>query len=82
MVQQLTSASSSCPAGAALASLPGPWLGSQGHPLVLLRKEAMYRAVALGQYELVEVIDYPGWLRGTLLQVGVGESCEWVDAGR
>jgi hypothetical protein len=36
----------------------------------------MYRAVALGAYELVDVIDYPGWLRGTLLQVG-----QWIALG-
>lgn len=40
-------------------------------PEPLLLKEAVYHAVAVGSYELHDVIDYSSWLHGPLLQVRI-----------
>lgn len=40
-----------------------------GVPLALLRKEAVYNAVAVAAYELHDYVDWSQWLRSALLQV-------------
>lgn len=43
-----------------------------GVPLALLRKEAVYNAVAVAAYELHDYVDWSQWLRSALLQVRGG----------
>ncbi len=56
-----------------------------GIPVALLRKEAVYNAVAVAAYELHDYIDWSNWLRTSLLQVrlhagvgGLGGDLHWV----
>eukprot|EP00879_Flechtneria_rotunda_P025885 GHRR01027540.1.p1 GENE.GHRR01027540.1~~GHRR01027540.1.p1 ORF type:complete len:987 (+),score=414.93 GHRR01027540.1:174-3134(+) len=76
LVQLLQGVSACVPEGwgrgaaAAWPAIPGPPVpGPSGaaNPAVLLLKEAVYEAVGLAAYELHDYIDYPGWLRGSLL---------------
>jgi hypothetical protein len=65
IVDLLRSASDACPPGAAPEALAGPRVA--GVPAAVLRKEAAYRAAALGAYELHDAIDFGPWLHGALL---------------
>lgn len=58
-------ASSECPTGVDIASLPGPRIA--GLPAQLLHKEAVYTACTAAAYELHDYVDWGGWLRGALL---------------
>lgn len=42
-----------------------------GVPRVILNKEVVYNAIAIGAYELHDFVDFTAWLRGSLLHVSM-----------
>ncbi|GAX73146.1 hypothetical protein CEUSTIGMA_g599.t1 [Chlamydomonas eustigma] len=67
VVQQLQQCIQECPQSISnIETLPGGTLG--GVPVVILRKDAVYNAVALAAFDLHDYIAWSTWLRGSLLQ--------------
>jgi hypothetical protein len=78
VVAMLQRAEAACPPGAAAAAAAGAGAGGGGPPPALLAKEAVYRAVAVGAYELHDFVDLSAWLRRALL----AEACDGAAAAR
>lgn len=71
VVGLIPAVAAAAPTGVAPEQLQGDVVA--GVPRVILNKEVVYNAIALGAYELHDFVDFTGWLRGSLLHVSLGQ---------